>query len=174
MLRSARFRHPGKPFPLKKAMPVLFVLFLSLFNSLVFADAEEPAPDLSPEDVVRAQLNALRDNGPDHDGIERTYQFASPANRRATGPLERFIALFRNPDYTPMLNHESADIDEVSVDGDRAVIPVTITQIDGSAFDYVFVLSEQTEEPYEDMWMTDAVLFEGSTAPIDPDPESRI
>ena len=58
----------------------------------------EPDPSLSPQDVVSIQIEALRNNDiPYADrGIEVTFNFTSPANKRVTGPLERFKEIVRN------------------------------------------------------------------------------
>ena len=57
----------------------------------------QPDPSLSPQDVVSIQLEALRNNDTPYDnrGIEVTFNFASPANKRITGPIERFAAMVR-------------------------------------------------------------------------------
>src|ERR1700704_5439214 len=51
-----------------------------------------PNPDLTPQQVVEFQLDALRHNDePTTDaGIERSFRFASPSNRLVTGPLSHF------------------------------------------------------------------------------------
>ena len=62
------------------------------------------------------QLDALRNNGPYNEGIERTFRFASPANRELTGPLERFAELL-----------------EPIIDEKFALVPVIVSQADGVA-----------------------------------------
>ncbi len=44
----------------------------------------EPDPSLSPQDVVSIQIEALRNNDTPYEnrGIEVTFNFASPANKR--------------------------------------------------------------------------------------------
>ncbi len=154
---------------------VVFGLFLVLLScSTAFADSDQPRVGLEPEDVVRIQLEALKTNGPANEGIARTFRFASPANRAVTGPLERFALLFRSPAYQPMLNHVTSVVYSPVMDSGLALVPVTLTQSDGSEVDYMFVLSRQTMEPYEDMWMTDAVQYQGAVIPADPDPERTI
>ncbi|MFP4644457.1 MAG: DUF4864 domain-containing protein [Spirochaetales bacterium] len=138
------------------------------------ADTHGPAEDLEPREVVRIQLDALRDNGPDNDGIEKTFSFASPANRESTGPLDRFADLFRSPAYRPMLNHESSEVREVVANDDVAAVSANISRADGSTHEYLFILSKQSDPPYEDMWMTDAVQYGGAGSPGEPDPENRI
>ena len=58
----------------------------------VVTDATEPGPDLTPEQVIAIQLNALKNNdrpATDH-GIRITFNFASPGNKASTGPLATF------------------------------------------------------------------------------------
>eukprot|EP00039_Didymoeca_costata_P006925 m.94662 g.94662 ORF g.94662 m.94662 type:complete len:270 (-) comp13455_c0_seq4:167-976(-) len=56
--------------------------------------AVEPGPDVLPEDVVRLQMEALRNDRNCHPaGISACFAFASPDNKAATGPLDRFIRM---------------------------------------------------------------------------------
>ena len=126
-----------------------------------------PLPDAaySPAEVVRLQVDALRGDVDDR-GIEQAFRFASPENKRATGPLERFVRIVRAPDYLPMLNHASARFLPPVVEGDQAVQLVEITARDGSLHTYVFLLSKQRAGALEDCWMTDGVqLLESEPAP---------
>lgn len=152
----------------------LLMALVSCSTAFADIDADRPRVDLGPDDVVRIQLHALRSHGPTSDGIEQTFRFASPANRAATGPVDRFALLFQTPAYSPMLNHASAEILSPIVARGQALVPVTIFLDDGSEVDYMFVLSRQTEAPYEDMWMTDAVQYQGAVMPSETDPERTI
>jgi hypothetical protein len=58
-----------------------------------------PDPALDPADAVRVQVQALAENGADDAGIALTFRFASPDNRRQTGPLGRFVAMVKGPVY---------------------------------------------------------------------------
>ena len=119
----------------------------------------EPSPDLSPKEVVRLQVEALGANDePFEDaGIEAAFNFASPANKRATGPLRRFRRLFDTSTYGPMVDHEGATYSEVKVEGDGARVGVILETGDGDRVGYLFQLSRQSRPPYDDCWMTDAV-----------------
>jgi len=44
-----------------------------------------PTPALTPAEVVRIQLEALRNNDEQNRGIEVAFRFASPANRAKEG-----------------------------------------------------------------------------------------
>ncbi len=120
----------------------------------------EPDPSLSPQDVVSIQIEALRNNDiPYADrGIEVTFNFASPANKRVTGPLERFKEMVRNPNYGPMINHRSARYENLMVEGDFARMDVILNSKKGDHLGYRFILSRQHGNEYEGSWMTDAVI----------------
>ena len=127
-----------------------------------------PDPRLTPEEVVGVVLEALRANDrptPGH-GIAVTFAFSSPANREATGPLERFTALVQSERYRPMLNHRSVERGVVKILGNEARERVVLTGEDGTRAAYVFTLSRQGAGPYKDCWMTDGVVREASTAAL--------
>lgn len=52
-------------------------------------------------EVVRTQVEALGENDTPYEGagIEAAFNFASPRNKEATGPLDRFRRLFDTPVY---------------------------------------------------------------------------
>jgi len=114
-----------------------------------------PNASLSALEVVEFQLKALQH--PDSDGIAATFRFASPTNKSVTGPLDRFSKLFEAPQYNPMLKHSGAKVSELSNNGKRAELVAGIVDRSGQLRWYKFVLSKQSEAPYVNCWMTDAV-----------------
>ncbi|MEM8556868.1 MAG: DUF4864 domain-containing protein [Bacteroidota bacterium] len=120
----------------------------------------QPSPDLTPEEVIRLQVEALQQNDTPYPdaGIEAAFRFASPANKQATGPLRRFAEMVKGPVYGAMLGFERAEYGPIQVQGDRAVQRVTLVQPDGRRVSYVFGLTRQTEGAYDGCWMTDAVM----------------
>ena len=153
---------------------VIFAALLVLLNvalaqiplAVQSGDAEEapsqalpqPSPDLSPEEVVRAQLGALQRNDEpfENAGVETAFRFASPANKRATGPLERFALLFDTPAYRPMIGHAAAEYGAFEVRGNAARGSAILTTPGGERVGYLFTLSKQTGE-FGGAWMTDGV-----------------
>ncbi len=122
-------------------------------------NAAQPNPNLSPEQVITIVLEALQRNdeqAPD-SGIATAFRFASPGNRAATGPLERFIQLVKSPAYKPLLNHKTAARGAVRIADDIARQRVTLTAANGERIVYLFTVSKQTEDPYKNCWMTDGV-----------------
>ena len=118
-----------------------------------------PGPEYGPADVVRIQVQALANNDAPYRnaGIEIAYRFASPANKRVTGPLRRFIRLLYDPTYRPFLNHKVAHFGQVDIRGSEATQTVILTAVNGRRVGYVFRLSKQRGAPCEACWMTDGV-----------------
>ncbi len=125
-----------------------------------------PAPDPSygPERVVAVQLEALAENDtPVADaGIKTAYNFASPANRRSTGPLDRFTRMVGGPRYGAMVDHVEATTGPLERDsgGDTAEQRVTLTGPDGRTVTYRFGLSVQSGGEWDGCWMTDSVVVD--------------
>ena len=143
---------------IKRATHLVF-LFILPFQVWASYDIENayPEPKLKPNDVVRLQLLAMQQNDDSDFGIEVTFRFASPANKKQTGPLKRFIRLVRNPSYRPLLNHINATFLELTVEEVFAVQDVIITTSNGERIGYRFRLSIQKGPLYPGCWMTDSV-----------------
>jgi len=132
-------------------------------NNPSWAERFEPSPEITPEDVVKIQLEALQNNDLtlDDGGIRTAFRFASPDNRAATGPLGNFITLVKNPLYKAMIGFEEAKLTPMRFAGKIAQQHVTLLHRDGSQAVFVFTLSRQTEGAYAGCWMTDGVLRVG-------------
>ena len=118
-----------------------------------------PSLELEPQDVVRIVIHALANNDfPFADaGIATTFGFASPANRRNTGPLDRFTRMVKSFPYGVMVDHVASEFSEVVYVGDSAYQLVHLTTRDGGEIVFAFRLSRQRDGVYAGMWMTDAV-----------------
>ena len=121
----------------------------------------EPSPALSATQVLRTQLLVLR-MGAD-DGIARCFAFASPDNRRQTGPLPRFARMIREG-YGVMLQWRKAYVAEhhIAHDGtleaDQAIFIVTLIGPDDTPTAFIWHLEVQgAATGYEGCWMTAAV-----------------
>ena len=64
--------------------------------------AIEPKPELTPDQVVKIQLEGLQNNDLTRDnmGIRICFNFASPGNKIITGPIGNFIKLVKTPSYS--------------------------------------------------------------------------
>jgi hypothetical protein len=121
---------------------------------------QQPSAELTAQDVVRIQLEALKYNDDQNRGIEIVYRFASPGNKRYTGPLPRFITMISAAAYRPLLNHTAVEYGEIEVAGDQAAQRVSIAAEGGMLVVYVFLLSRQKGIECNGCWMTDAVFVE--------------
>lgn len=128
--------------------------------NIFYGDDPKPSPNFSPQDVVKIQLDALQNNDllPKDFGIQVAYRFASPENRRNTGPLERFIQLVKNPLYITLIGFERAELGPMMVRGTRAQQIVNLRRTHGQSAAFVFMLSKQTQGDYANCWMTDGVV----------------
>ena len=129
------------------------------------SEALVPDPALSPGDVVRIQLEALRHNDDQDRGIAVAFRFASPSNRANTGPLPRFIAMIKQESYALMVDFREAAYGPVETESNQARQRVTLTGA-RETMTYWFYLSRQSEAPYVDCWMTDAVYIEPSAGQV--------
>lgn len=121
-------------------------------------DGPHPHPSLAPADVVRIQIEALRGNDAADRGIAIAYRFASPDNRRSTGPLGRFAAMIKQEPYVMMLRHTHAVYGPVTVAGRRAAQRVVLSAPGRAPVTYVFHLARQEDAgPLHGCWMTEAV-----------------
>lgn len=119
-----------------------------------------PSPLLSPAEVIGLQLAALKHNDTPHPdaGIATAFGFASPSNRAATGPLDRFTLLVHSPTYRAMLGFRAAQRGTVIIADDQAQESVLLMDADGKTAVFVFALSRQSGGLYDGCWMTDGVL----------------
>ena len=136
-----------------------FLILITVAAAQSTSHGAFPGPEYGPADVVRIQVQALANNDTPYRnaGIEVAFRFASPANKRFTGPLRRFIRLLYDPTYRPFLHHKTAHFGQVDVQGSEATQTVILTAANGQRVGYVFRLSRQRGAPYEACWMTDGV-----------------
>jgi len=157
-LVSAALRSVKESFLLVLATLPLVVTAALPIESILPQKDPAPSPELEPPAVVRIQVEVLRKNSALNKGIQLTYRFASPDNKRYTGPLNRFTEMVRSAPYHRLLNHLNAHYGPVAVSGDEAYQVVTIIDEAGAEAAYVWVLSLQSEDEFKDGWTTDAVI----------------
>lgn len=116
-----------------------------------------PSASLTPEQVVRIQLKALRLNDSRNRGIEVAFRFASPDNKLQTGPLPRFISMLHQRPYSLMLAYDNVSYDRVEIVENYARQRVTLIG-SGVVVAYEFYLSRQTKGNCPGCWLTDAVI----------------
>ena len=121
-----------------------------------------PHHSLSPEQVVRCQMEALSNDEGGDQGIAVAFRFASPDNKQVTGPLPRFVHMIKNSPYSVMLDPHLIEYGDVQVDDDKAQLQVSVLSADYVAVAFRFYLSRQTHAACDGCWMTDGVTVESA------------
>ena len=116
-----------------------------------------PNCERPPGLVVHIQVLALQNNDPaTNEGINTTWQFASPSNRDLTGPYSNFVRTIESG-FEPVLNATGVRYGPLDRDGDTASQPVTVVNGNGTTSSYRWTVRKQDEAPYEGCWMTAGV-----------------
>jgi hypothetical protein len=133
-----------------------------MYDDYPIDDCPTPDPSYSPAEVVSIQLDGLATNNDpvENAGIGTAYNFASPGNRRATGPFDRFVRMVKGRQYAPMVDHVEATTGPMERSGSSAEQRVTLTGPDDRTATYVFGLSEQSGGELDGCWLTNRVMLE--------------
>ena len=82
-----------------KKLQIIFNFLIIFFISVSISKAELllPNSNIQPEEVVKIQLEGLQKNDIDFkdSGIEQTWKFAHPNNKKVTGPLNNFKRMIK-------------------------------------------------------------------------------
>ena len=114
---------------LKKLQTIFKALIIySILLSSSTAEILKPSSNIRPSEVVKIQLNGLQKNDLDFkdSGIEQTWNFAHPTNKKVTGPLPNFKRMIKGDAYQMMLDHISHTITELGSSDDWAQFEVII------------------------------------------------
>ena len=87
----------------KVILTCIFVLFFNQLN----AELIKPNEKFDPYEVIKIQLDALKNNNQNDDGIMQTWLFAHPDNKSVTGPYARFRIMIYGQQYKHLINHSS-------------------------------------------------------------------
>jgi len=113
-----------------KRLPIIFkaLIIFSILLSSSTAEILKPSSNIKPSEVVKIQLNGLQKNDLDFkdSGIEQTWNFAHPNNKKVTGPLPNFKRMIKGDTYQMMLDHLSHTITEIGSSDNWAQFEVII------------------------------------------------
>ena len=135
---------------------ILFFFFSSFSN----ADLLSPNNTISPKEVVKIQLSGLQQNDLKYkdSGIEQTWQFAHPNNKRVTGPLNNFKMMIKSDSYRMMINHLSHTITELGSSDKWAQFEVIILDKDKIYHKFNWQVEKYTLDGIlKDCWLTTMV-----------------
>ena len=140
----------------------IFQISLFLFISISFSNAEliNPSSSIKPSEVVKIQLNGLKNNNQDFkdSGIEQTWNFAHPKNKKVTGPLDNFKRMIKGDSYQMMINHLSHTITQLGSDDNWAQFEVIILDKNKIYHKFNWQVEKYTNEgALKDCWLTTMV-----------------
>tara|TARA_B100001287_G_scaffold231206_1_gene201980 strand:- start:100 stop:573 length:474 start_codon:yes stop_codon:yes gene_type:complete len=136
------------------------LIILLIFTSISKADLLIPKKDILPSEVVKIQLTGLQNNDSifKDGGIEQTWNFAHPSNKRATGPLENFKRMIKSDSYQMMIDHLSHTITEVGSGDKWAQFEVIILDKNKIYHKFNWQVEKYTVDgTLKDCWMTTMV-----------------
>ena len=146
---------------LKKLQIVFnFSIIFVILTSISKAEILKPNSNIKPSEVVKIQLVGLQKNnhGFEDSGIEQTWNFAHPNNKKATGPLDKFKSMIKGNNYQMMINHISHTITEIRSGDNSVQFEVIILDNKKIYHKFNWQVEKYTEDgPLKDCWLTTMV-----------------
>ena len=146
---------------LKKLLITFNVLVIYSFSIIELrADLLNPSNLIKPKEVVEIQLNGLMNNDIEFEdsGIEQTWNFAHPSNKKNTGPLPNFKRMIKGRSYQMLLNHINHTITEVGSSDKWAQFEVIILDKNKIYHKFNWQVEKYTlDGALKDCWLTTMV-----------------
>ena len=147
---------------MSKVLQIIFKLFLINFFLISVSKAEliKPRNDIKPADVIKIQLTGLQKNDSKYkdSGIEQTWNFAHPSNKKNTGPLPNFKMMIKGNSYQMLLDHLNHTINEIESSDKWAQFEVIILDKDKIYHKFKWQVEKYTADgPLKDCWLTTMV-----------------
>ena len=136
------------------------VLFFFLNISFLKADLLIPNSSILPAEVIKIQLVALMNNDKKFkdSGIEQTWNFAHPTNKKNTGPLTNFKMMIKGNSYQMLINHISHTSTELGSSDNWAQFEVVILDKEKIYHKFNWQVEKFTlEGPLQGCWLTTVV-----------------
>lgn len=126
-----------------------------------------PTCERPPGLVVAIQVGALMNDPPgSHEGINTTWQFAAPENRRAVGSFSRFVDVIERG-YEPLLDAETVTYGPLTREDGPASRRVVVRNGNRTTT-YRWALQRQADGPREGCWLTIGVREVDGRLPSTP------
>ena len=146
---------------LKKLQTTFKILILLLISiSISKAELINPSSDIKPSEVVKIQLTGLQNNDSrfKDSGIEQTWNFAHPNNRKVTGPLDNFKRMLKGDSYQMMIDHLSHTITQLESSDKWAQFEVVILDKNKIYHKFNWQVEKYTlEGAFKNCWLTTMV-----------------
>ena len=147
---------------MSKKLQAIFNFLIIFFISISFSKAEliNPRSDIKPSEVVKIQLLGLQKNDNDFkdSGIEQTWNFAHPNNKKNTGPFPKFKIMIKGNSYKMLLNHLSHTITKLGSGDKWAQFEVVILDKEKIYHKFNWQVEKfLSDGPLKDCWLTTMV-----------------
>jgi hypothetical protein len=145
-----------------KRLPLIFKVLVLLLITISISKAEilKPSSNINPKEVVKIQLTGLQKNDFKFkdSGIEQTWNFAHPNNKKVTGPLGNFKRMLKGDSYQMMIDHLSHTISQLGSTDKWAQFEVIILDKNKIYHKFNWQVEKYTEEgELKDCWLTSMV-----------------
>ena len=145
-----------------KILQIIFKFFILFLITLSISKAEIVKPDsgIKPAEVVKIQLTGLQKNDLEFkdSGIEQTWNFAHPNNKKVTGPLDNFKRMIKGDSYQMMIDHLSHTITQLGSKNNWAQFEVVILDKNKIYHKFNWQVEKYTSEGVlKDCWLTTMV-----------------
>tara|TARA_Y100000590_G_scaffold419174_1_gene520696 strand:- start:664 stop:1137 length:474 start_codon:yes stop_codon:yes gene_type:complete len=147
---------------MSKKLQIIFNFFIFFFISISISKAEllKPRSDIKPSEVVKIQLLGLQKNDFNYkdSGIEQTWNFAHPNNKKITGPFDNFKRMIKGDAYQMMINHLSHTITQLGTSDNWAQFEVIILDKEKIYHKFNWQVEKYSlDGPLKDCWLTTMV-----------------
>ena len=145
-----------------KKLPLIFkiLIFFLISISISKADLLKPNSKIEPSEVVKIQLIGLQKNDLSYkdSGIEQTWNFAHPNNKKVTGPLGNFKRMLKGDAYQMMINHLSHTVTQLGIEDNWAQFEVVILDKNKIYHKFNWQVEKYTlDGALKDCWLTTMV-----------------
>ena len=145
-----------------KKLHLVCSVFIIFFSNISFSKADllSPNSSISPSQVVKIQLEGLMNNDDlfKDSGIEQTWNFAHPNNKKNTGPLPNFKIMIKGNSYQMLLDHISHTITELGRSDKWVQFEVVILDKEKIYHKFNWQVEKLTiEGPLMNCWLTTMV-----------------
>ena len=145
-----------------KDLLLIFSIVTILFLNISYSNADLKSPNnlILPAEVVKIQLIGLMDNDKDFkdSGIEQTWNFAHPNNKKNTGPLPNFKMMIKGNSYQMLIDHLNHTITELGSSDKWAQFEVIILDKNKIYHKFNWQVEKYTMDgPLKDCWLTTMV-----------------
>ncbi len=145
-----------------KKLPLIFSIVTIIFFNISYSNADLKSPNnlILPAEVIKIQLVGLMDNDKDFkdSGIEQTWNFAHPNNKKNTGPLPNFKMMIKGNSYQMLIDHLNHTITELGSSDKWAQFEVIILDKNKIYHKFNWQVEKYTMDgPLKDCWLTTMV-----------------